>query len=255
MKLAGNTILITGATAGFGKACAERFVSEGAKLILTGRRQERLDSLKNTLGKNSVYTLKQDVRDREAISNLIQSLPEGFKQIDILINNAGLALGLEKAQDAKLDNWEQMIDTNIKGTLYYTHAVLPSMVARNRGHIVNLGSIAGTYPYCGGNVYGATKAFLEQFSLNLRTDLLGKQVRVTNIEPGMAETEFSDIRFAGDKARAKEVYAGVKPLTAEDIAETIFWCITQPAHVNINRIELMCTMQTPGGLAVHRENT
>jgi 3-hydroxy acid dehydrogenase/malonic semialdehyde reductase len=193
------------------------------------------------------------VRDRAAVETLIDQLPPAFQEISVLVNNAGLALGLEKSPNTKLDDWEQMIDTNIKGVLYYTHTILKGMVERNRGHIVNLGSIAGTYPYAGGNVYGATKAFLEQFSLNLRTDLLGKNIRVTNIEPGMAETEFSDVRFSGDQSRAKQVYEGVKALTAEDIAETIYWCITQPEHVNINRIEMMCTMQVPGGLTVHRK--
>jgi 3-hydroxy acid dehydrogenase/malonic semialdehyde reductase len=253
MTLEKHTILITGATAGFGKACAEKFANAGAKLILTGRRIERLKELQNTLDPKRVHIIQQDVRDRAAVETLIDQLPPAFQEISVLVNNAGLALGLEKSPNTKLDDWEQMIDTNIKGVLYYTHTILKGMVERNRGHIVNLGSIAGTYPYAGGNVYGATKAFLEQFSLNLRTDLLGKNIRVTNIEPGMAETEFSDVRFSGDQSRAKQVYEGVKALTAEDIAETIYWCITQPEHVNINRIEMMCTMQVPGGLTVHRK--
>ncbi len=253
MTLAGHTILITGATAGFGKACAERFAKEGARLILTGRRADRLESLQQALGADKVHIVVQDVRDRVSVESLPDQLPAAFRHITVLVNNAGLALGLEKTPETSLDDWEQMVDTNIKGVLYYTHSILKGMVARNRGHIVNLGSIAGTYPYQGGNVYGATKAFLEQFSLNLRTDLLGKNIRVTNIEPGMAETEFSDVRFGGNKERAKQVYAGVKPLTSEDIAETIHWCITQPEHVNINRIELMCTMQVPAGLTVHRD--
>ena len=255
MMLKDKIIFITGATAGFGKACAYRFAKEGAKLVLTGRRKERLESIQNELGKDCVHIIQQDATDRKSIEQLPGSLPEAFHKIDILINNAGLALGLEKAPKTSLDEWEQMVDTNIKGVLFYTRMLLPGMIERGRGHIVNLGSIAGTYPYSGGNVYGATKAFLEQFSLNLRCDLLGHPIRVTNIEPGMCETEFSVTRFKGDTEKAKAVYQGMEPLTAEDITESIHWCITLPEHVNINRLEVMPVMQVPGGLAVHRDKS
>lgn len=254
MILKDKIIFITGATAGFGRACAMRFAGEGAKLVLTGRRKEKLEEIQSILGKKNVHILPQDASDRKSIEKLPDDLPSEFRNIDILINNAGLALGLEKAPEANLNDWEQMVNTNIKGVMYYTRMLLPGMVARGRGHIVNLGSIAGTYPYQGGNVYGATKAFLEQFSLNLRTDLLGHPIRVTNIEPGMCETEFSVTRFKGNAEKAKAVYQGMQPLTAEDICETIHWCITLPEHVNINRLEVMPVMQVPGGLAVHRKS-
>lgn len=246
-----NTILITGATSGIGKASAERFAREGARLVLCGRRPERLAELKASL-KTEVHTLALDVRDREAVQSAIAKLPDDFAAIDVLINSAGLALGLGKAPDIAPDDWQQMIDTNINGVLNVTHAALPGMVARDSGHIINLGSTAGSYPYAGANVYGATKAFIEQFSLNLRCDLLGKSIRVTNVEPGMVETEFSLVRFGGDKSLADEVYKGVQPLTAQDIAETIFWCASQPAHVNINRVEMMPVMQALAGYAVYR---
>ncbi len=248
-----KTVFITGATAGFGHAMAMRFAAEGARIVATGRRADRLDALKDVL-KDKVHTLTLDVRDKTAIQDSIANLPTVFAQVDVLVNNAGLALGLNPAPSCSLDDWEQMIDTNIKGVLYCTHALLPQMVARDRGHIVNIGSIAGTYPYPGGNVYGATKAFLKQFSLNLRADVLGKNIRVTNIEPGMVETEFSVIRFGGDKAKADSLYANMKPLTAEDIANTVLFALSCPVHVNINSIEIMPTQQAFSPFAVARSS-
>lgn len=216
-----------------------------------GRRVDRLIRLREELGPNA-YAFVLDVRDRDAVASALADLPAGFADIDVLANNAGLALGLSPAQQADLDDWEQMVDTNIKGLMYVTRAVLPGMVARGRGHVINVGSIAASYPYPGGNAYGATKAFVKQFSLNLRADLLGTPVRVTDIEPGLAETEFSIVRFHGDEAAAKKVYEGTSPLTADDIAEAVWWAATRPAHVNVNRIELMPVCQAFAPLAVHR---
>lgn len=247
-----KTVFITGATSGFGAACARIFVANGAKVVATGRRKERLDTLKAELG-DKLHAIVLDVQDEQAVAAAVAALPAAFAEVDILINNAGLALGLTSYEKLALADIRQMIDTNINGTLYCTHALLPGMIARDCGHILNLGSIAGTYPYPGGNVYGATKAFIEQFSLNLRCDLLGKNIRVTNIEPGMCETEFSVVRFGGDKSQADNVYAGMQPLTAEDIANTIFWCLDQPAHVNINRVEIMPVMQAFSPFAVSRK--
>ena len=249
-----HTILITGATSGLGEATARRLAKDTHRLILTGRREERLTTLKAELEKlTQVHTLNFDVRDNEAVKKAIAGLPKTFSAIDVLVNNAGLALGTGLAPAIDMNDWEQMVDTNVKGVMYCTQAVLPGMVERNRGHIVTIGSISAHYPYAGGNVYGGTKAFVHQFSRNLRAELLGKRIRVTNIEPGMAETEFSLVRYHGDAAKAKEVYKGVQPLTGEDIAEAVRWAISQPAHVNINNIELMPTMQAAGGLAVKRD--
>ncbi len=245
-------VLITGATSGFGEATAERFAKEGYKVIITGRRKERLDAFKARFPNADILTLCFDVSDRKAVFDAINTLPEAYKSIDILVNNAGLALGLGRVPEADLDEWDTMIDTNIKGLLYVTKAVLPIMVARKSGYIFNLGSIAGNWPYEGGNVYGATKAFVKQFSLNLRTDLRGTNIRVTNIEPGFAETEFSDVRFKGDKEKAAQVYKGTKALDKEDIAHTIFTLSQLPAHVDVTRIEIMPTMQTCNGLFVER---
>jgi 3-hydroxy acid dehydrogenase / malonic semialdehyde reductase len=247
-------VLITGASAGFGVAIAERFARDGARLVLAARRAERLHELARRL-QVPVQVLALDVRDAEAVTRSLGSLPPEFAGIDLLINNAGLALGLEPAHAAQLADWEQMVDTNIKGLMYVTRAVLPGMVARRRGHIVNIGSIAGEWPYPGGNVYGATKAFVRQFSLNLRADLLGTPVRVTDIEPGLCGgTEFSQVRFHGDQQRAARVYENVQPLTAEDIAETVHWVATRPAHVNINTLSLMPVAQAFAPLAIHRES-
>lgn len=249
---AASIVFITGATSGFGAAAARKFAADGARLILTGRRGERLEALKKEL-KVPVHTIVLDVRDRAAVEQAVAGLPREFAAIDILVNNAGLALGIEPAPQANLDDWEQMVDTNVKGLMYVARAMLPGMVARKRGHIINLGSVAGRYPYPGGNVYGGTKAFVEQFSLALRSDVQGANVRVTTIEPGMCETEFSLVRFAGDAAKAAKVYEGMKPLSADDVANCIHWAASLPDHVNINVLEVMPVQQAFAGFAVHRE--
>lgn len=249
MSLNGKTILITGTTSGFGKATAELLAKEGARLIVTGRRKDRLDALAAQLG---AHALCFDIRDVAATQAAIASLPKEWQDIDVLVNNAGLALGLEKSPEANFDDWQQMIETNNLGLVAMTRAILPGMKARGRGHVVNISSTAGNYQYPGANVYGATKAFVTYFSLALRSDLMGTGIRVTNIEPGMADTEFSNVRFKGDDAKAADVYKDVQPLRAEDIAEAVRWAISQPAHVNVNRMEIMATAQAPAGLAVHR---
>lgn len=250
-----KSIFITGATAGFGAAMARRFARDGWSLILSGRRADRLDALAEELsGQTDVTTLVLDVQDRAAVESAINSLPEKFNKLTALVNNAGLALGTATAQNSSLDDWETMIDTNVKGVVYCTRLLLPRLIAHGAGAgIVNLGSVAGNWPYQGGNVYGATKAFVKQFSLNLRSDLQGTGVRVTNIEPGMAESEFSVVRFAGDKSKADAVYQGVDPMKPEDIADTIFWVLNQPPHMNINRIEMMPVNQAFAGFAIHRK--
>jgi 3-hydroxy acid dehydrogenase/malonic semialdehyde reductase len=238
-----NTVFVTGASSGFGAAASRRFAADGARVVATARRLERLEGLTSEFGPR-ILPLALDVRDRPAVAAAVAGLPAEFAAIDVLVNNAGLALGLNPAQDADLDDWDQMIDTNCKGLVYCTRAILPGMVARGRGHVINLGSVAGTYPYPGGNVYGGTKAFVHEFSLNLRSDLHGTGVRVTCVEPGMADTEFSLVRFAGDKGKADNVYAGMQPLTADDIAEAIHWAASLPEHVNVNTVELMPTAQS-----------
>lgn len=247
-----KTILITGASSGFGRATAQVLSKEGHKLILIARRKGKLDELKQSL-KTDVFTASIDVANKQQVSDFFASLPENFRNIEVLINNAGLALGMEPAQDADLENWEQMIDTNIKGLLYVTRPVLDIMKQRGGGMIINIGSVAGHLPYKGGNVYGATKAFVRQLSKNLRTDLFGTEIKVTNIEPGMAETEFASVRFKGDKDKAQAVYADYRPLQAEDIANTIAWVINQPLRVNIDNIEIMPLDHTYGGAAINRK--
>jgi 3-hydroxy acid dehydrogenase/malonic semialdehyde reductase len=254
LSLSNHVIFITGATSGFGKACAKLLASYGAKLILTGRRYEKLAELQNELGADKTHIAELDVTQNDAVQKVIADLPAAFTPITVLINNAGLALGMELAQDCSITDWSHVVDTNIKGVLHCTHAILPIMVANNNGHIINIGSIAGSYPYPGGNVYGATKAFVKQFSLNLHADLFRTAIRVTNVEPGLAETEFSIVRFKGDVEKAKSLYAGTNPITAEDIAETVLWCLNRPAHININRIEVMPTCQTFGTFAIDRSN-
>jgi 3-hydroxy acid dehydrogenase/malonic semialdehyde reductase len=247
------TALVTGATAGFGLAIARRLLRDGYRVVATGRRQDRLDTLAAELGE-ALLPFRLDVTDAEAVAALPGALPEGWHEIDVLVNNAGLALGLEPAQAASLENWDKMVATNVTGVIHVTRALLPGMVARDRGHIVTLGSIAGTYPYPGGHVYGATKAFTAQFMLNLKADLVGKHVRLTSIEPGLCGgTEFSTVRFGGDQAKADAVYAGTTPLTAEDIAEAVSWVVALPKHVNINRIEMMPICQASAPLAVKRD--
>ncbi|HYD59223.1 MAG TPA: SDR family NAD(P)-dependent oxidoreductase [Noviherbaspirillum sp.] len=235
-------VLITGATSGFGAEMARKFVQAGHKVIATGRRKERLDGLVAELGA-ALLPISMDVSDKASINAALAALPAGWQEIDVLVNNAGLALGIEPAHKASLDDWETMIATNCKGLVTMTHAVLPGMVARGRGTVINIGSVAGTYPYPGGNVYGATKAFVDQFTMNLRADLIGTDVRATNIAPGLCGgTEFSNVRLKDDTAAAK-VYEGTVPLTANDIAETAYWIATLPPHVNINYIEMMPTCQ------------
>ena len=247
-----KTILVTGATAGFGAAFARRFVKDGNRVIATGRRTERLAALAAELGGN-LLPLALDVTDKAAVAAFPASLPDSWHQIDVLVNNAGLALGLSPAWEADLEQWDTMIATNVTGLVHMTRAILPQMVERDDGIIINLGSVAGEYPYPGGHVYGGTKAFVQQFSLNLRADLVGKNIRVTDIEPGMVGgSEFSLVRFGGDQSRADAVYQGITPLSPEDIAETAAWLISLPRHMNINRIEMMPTCQATAAFAVKR---
>jgi len=239
-------VLVTGATSGFGSAIARRFVRDGHRVIATGRRVERLSALQSELGAERCHIQALDVRDRAATEGFVASLPAGWTDVDVLVNNAGLALGLEPAPSASLDDWETMIDTNIKGLAFMTRALLPGMVARARGHIVNIGSTAAEFPYPGGNCYGATKAFVYQFSLNLRADLAGTPLRVTDIEPGLCSgTEFSSVRFHGDDAKAASVYAGADfggALTSEDVADAVAYVATRPPHCNINSLQLMVSV-------------
>jgi len=246
------TVLVTGATAGFGAATARRFAEAGSRVIATGRRGDRLDALKKELG-SRCHVVRYDVADRGANEKMVKELPADFAKINVVVANAGGALGLEPAHQANLDEWEQMVDVNIKGLLYTVRATLPGMVERDEGHVVLLGSVAGDFPYPGGNVYGGVKAFVKQFALNLRADILGANVRVTSVEPGLAETEFSVVRFKGDKEKAAKVYEGVQPMTGEDIAEQIFFVCTLPRHVNINRIQSMATMQAFAPFAIKRK--
>jgi NADP-dependent 3-hydroxy acid dehydrogenase YdfG len=247
----GRIAFITGATSGFGAALARRIVAGGGKVIAIGRRAERLEALKAELG-NAVLPRAVDIRDEAAIREVIRTLPEDFAAIDILFNNAGLASGLDKAQSADFTHWQTMIDTNITAFAVVTHAILPGMVTRNRGDIVNVSSVAASYPYLGGALYGGTKAFVRQFSLSLRSDLLGTPVRVTSVEPGMCDTEFSTVRFSGDRTRADAVYEGMTPLSADDVALTVESLLRLPAHVNVNTIELMPVQQAFAGFSVDR---
>ena len=246
------TAFVTGASNGFGAAIVRRFAAEGIRVVALARRQDRLAGLAAELG-DRVLPVSLDVRDLAAVQDVVAGLPAEFAEIDVLVNNAGLAKGLKPAQEADLDDWEEMIDTNCKGLVYCTRAILPGMVERGRGHVVNLGSVAGTYPYPGGNVYGATKAFVHQFSLNLRSDLHGTGVRATSVEPGLSgDTEFSTVRFGGDQGQADAVYAGMQPLVPADIAEAVYWVVSQPPHVNINTIEMMPVAQSFAPFQVYR---
>jgi len=245
---------VTGATSGFGAAIVRQAIAAGHRVIASGRRHDRLEQLQRELGGN-IHVVDFDVRDNTAVVAAIANLPAEFAAVDVLVNNAGLALGMEPADQAQLDDWERMVDTNIKGLMYCTRAVLPGMVARGRGHIINIGSTAAQYPYPGGNVYGGTKAFVYQFSLNLRADLHGKNIRVTDIEPGLSGgTEFSNVRFHGDDGKAANIYAGTTPLNADDVAETVLWAASRPAHVNINSIQLMPVCQSFAPFAIDRKN-
>lgn len=246
-----SVICITGATAGIGLATAERFLVNGWKVIATGRRKERLDAL-NQKYPGQVLALEFDVRDKEAVATAFASLPEEFKNIDVLMNNAGLGLGLSPAHECELDDWETMVDTNIKGTLYVTRAVLPRMVARKQGYVINLGSIAGTYAYPGGNVYGATKGFMLQFSRGLRCDVHGTGIRVSDIEPGLLESEFSQVRFKGDEQKVTNLYKNGNPLIPEDVAETVWWLVSLPERVNVTQVEIMPTTQSLAAARVYR---
>lgn len=243
-------IMITGATSGFGRATARKFAKNGYNVIITGRRKERLDELEQELAefKVEVLPLNFDVRKRYEVADIISGLPDKWKHIDILVNNAGLAVGLSHVDDADVDDWDRMVDTNVKGLLYVTRAVAPLMVARNRGHIFNISSIAGTDIYENGNVYCATKSAVNSLSKAMRIDLLKHNIKVTNIAPGMAETEFSLVRFKGDKEQAKQVYTGVDALTGDDIAEVIYYCATLPAHVCINDLSITPTQQAAVGV-------
>lgn len=251
-----HTVLVTGATAGFGEATARRFLAHGHKVIAAGRRGERLEALKASLPieqQKKLHILVLDVCDSPQVDSLASSLPLEFSKVTILVNNAGLALGLEPAYQTSIADWDQMIDTNIKGLVHMTRAFLPGMVERKCGHVINVGSVAGLYPYPGSNVYGASKAFVKQFSLNLRADLIGTRLRVTCVEPGLSSgTEYSNVRFKGDDVKAEKVYEGVAALSSDDVAEAIFWSATLPAHMNINAVEIMPIQQSFAGTTIHR---
>lgn len=246
------TVFITGATSGFGAAAARRYAVAGAKVIATGRRTDRLEALQAELGADKCHIITLDVQDRPAFEAAIAAIPAPFDAINVILANAGLALGLQPAAETDVTDWETMVATNINGLIYTVRLLLPGMIARGGGHVVTLGSVAGDYPYPGGSVYGATKAFVKQFALNLRSDVQGKNVRVTNIEPGLTETEFSLVRFKGDETRAAKPYENTKSMTAEDIAESIFWVTTLPAHFNVNRLQMMATTQAFGAFDIYR---
>lgn len=249
-----ETVMITGASAGFGLAMARLFVQKGYRVIGTGRRLAKLEELAQELGDN-FYPLQMDMTSQEVIDSALASLAGDWGKIDILVNNAGLALGLDKAYEAKFEDWATMIQTNIVGLTYLTRQVLPQMVERKSGYIINIGSTAGTVPYPGANVYGASKAFVKQFSLNLRADLAGTKIRVSNVEPGLCEgTEFSNVRFKWDNQRASKLYKGAHAIKPEDIANTVLWLAQQPKHVNVNRIEIMPTSQSFGPQPVERDD-
>ena len=257
MTLQNRTILITGASSGIGAACAAVFAQAGARLILTARRRDRLEQLADRLKQQfstQTHLVSLDVSDRDQVNSALQALPADWAAIDVLVNNAGLSRGLDKLHEADIQDWEEMIDTNVKGLLYVTRSLVPGMVERGQGHVVNIGSIAGHQTYPGGSVYCATKAAVRSLSEGLKLDLLGTPVRVTSVDPGMVETEFSQVRFRGDGDRANSVYKGVIPLTPEDIADIILFCVTRPAHVNISDLIVLATDQASATL-VHRRDS
>ena len=247
-------VLITGATSGIGQACARKFAENGDKLILTGRNEEALKAIRQELSAKEaeVLTMTFDVRDRETAKKCIEALPVGWRDIDVLVNNAGLALGLEPEYEGSLDDWETMIDTNIKGLLLMTRLVVPGMIARNRGHVINIGSVAGDAAYAGGNVYCATKAAVKALSDGLRIDVANTSVRVTNLKPGLVETNFSNIRFHGDTDRAATVYQGIKPLTGNDVAEVAVYAANAPEHVQIAEVLILATHQASGSVIIRK---
>lgn len=247
-------VLITGATSGIGLACARKFAKNGDKLILTGRNKQRLAEIQKeqTDVGTEVLTLVFDVRDREAANRALSELPEGWREIDVLVNNAGLALGLEPEYEGRFEDWDTMIDTNLKGLLTMTRFVVPGMVKRNRGHVINIGSVAGDAAYAGGNVYCATKAAVKALTDGLRIDVAGTNVRVTNLKPGLVETNFSNTRFHGDTERAANVYKGIKPLTGDDIADVAVYAANAPEHVQIAEVLILATHQASGSVIVRQ---
>jgi hypothetical protein len=249
-----KTVLITGATSGIGLGCARKFAENGDKLILTGRNEQRLEEIREELTEKGtqVLTLAFDVRDREKAKQCIDSLPDEWRDIDVLVNNAGLALGLEPEYEGNLDDWETMIDTNIKGLLTMTRLIVPGMIARNRGHIINVGSVAGDAAYAGGNVYCATKAAVKALTDGLRIDVADTAIRVTNLKPGLVETNFSNIRFKGDTTRAKKLYTGIQPLTGDDIADVAVYAANAPEHVQIAEVLILATHQANGSVIVRK---
>jgi 3-hydroxy acid dehydrogenase/malonic semialdehyde reductase len=256
-SLAGKIVFVTGASSGIGAACAESFAHAGARLLLAARREDRLQEMVSELraaGAADVHTLALDVRDRKQVHAAVEALPAAWQAIDVLVNNAGLSRGLEKLHEGHVEDWEEMIDTNVKGLLYVTRAVVPGMVQRGVGHVVNIGSTAGHMTYPNGAVYCATKAAENRISEGLREDLLGTPVRVTTIDPGMVETEFSKVRFHGDESRAAKVYQGLAPLQAEDVADAILWAVTRPAHVNIAQV-LLTSVDQANSLLFNRRTS
>jgi NADP-dependent 3-hydroxy acid dehydrogenase YdfG len=253
-SMEGRVAYVTGGTSGIGEACARLFAANGARVVVAGRKKDRAEAIAKDIGERAIARVL-DVTDRDGphgTARAFDALPKEFAGVDVLVNSAGVALGLAKANDASLDDWKGTIDTNVTGLVNVTRAALPGMIARGRGHVVNMGSIAGTFPYPGGNVYGASKAFVEQFSANLKADLLGHPIRITNIEPGMVETEFSVVRFGGDREKAGAVYKGMQPLVAADIADLVLFAVTRPLHVDVTRIQVMPVAQAFSPFAVDR---
>ncbi len=250
-----QVVLITGASSGIGASCAKMFAREGASLILAARRRDKLEAVAMEIkaaNQSKIYLLEMDVSDRAAVETALASLPESWRNVDILVNNAGLSRGLDKLQEGSIQNWEEMIDTNVKGVLYVTRSLLPGMVERNQGHVINIGSIAGHQTYPGGNVYCATKAAVRALSEGLKMDLLGTPIRVSSVDPGTVETDFSKVRFRGDTEKANKVYQGMNPLTPDDIAEIVVFCATRPANVNMSEVLVLATDQSSATMVNRR---